>query len=396
MDSAGVPLEARLAERLDELERLGLRRTGEPMARLPGRLVQIGDRMLIDFASNDYLGLATDPRLADAAARAMVENGTGSGASRLITGSHPLHLQLEEAMARFTGEPAALLFNSGYAANTGAIPALAGAGDIIYSDELNHASLIDGCRLSRAEKRVFPHADLDALARLLETDRGRDGARWIVVESLYSMDGDLFPLDRLVALAREHGAYTYVDDAHAIGVIGERGRGGPAHWGVAGEVDVVMATLGKAFGVAGAVVMGSPVLRELLYNRCRPFVFSTASPPAVAAAALAALEIVEAEPERRDALWRNAARLRDGLAALGRPLPDAVVGTIVPVVIGAADETMRVGAALRERGYVTGSIRPPTVPEGTSRLRITVSAAHTDAQIDGLLEALEDTLALKR
>ena len=385
-------LKALLEERLAALEHSGLRRTGEAMARVPGGMLRAGEQTLVDFASNDYLGLATDPRVADAAARALADAGTGAGASRLITGSHPLHIRLEQALARFSGAPAALLFNSGYAANTGAIPALAVEGDVIYSDALNHASLIDGCRLSRAETRIFPHADLESLSRLLEADRVRDGARWIVVESLYSMDGDLFPLDGLVTLAREHGAYTYVDDAHAVGVLGETGRGGPAYWGVEGEIDVVMVTLGKAFGVAGAAVLGSATLRELLYNRCRPFVFSTAWPPALAAGAFAALEIAEHEPERRTKLWRNAARLRKGLAALGRPLPDDVSGTIAPVVIGPAAETMHVGAELRRRGFVTGSIRPPTVPEGTSRLRITVSAAHTDAQIDGLLEALADTL----
>lgn len=385
-------LEERLADRLAELEGRGLRRTRWAVERAADATLRAGGCALVDFASNDYLGLATDPRVAAAAARALAEAGTGAGASRLITGTQPLHEELERAVARFAGAAAGLLFASGYAANTGALPALAGAGDVIYSDALNHASLIDGCRLSRAETRIFPHADLDALARLLDADRGREGARWIVVESLYSMDGDIFPLDRLVELAREHGAYTYVDDAHAVGVLGPGGRGGPAHHGVAGEVDVVVATLGKAFGVAGAVVLGSEILREYLYNHARPFVFTTAPPPALAAAALAALEIARDEPGRRAALWRNAARLREGLAELGRPLPPEVAGTIAPVVVGDAGEAVRVGAELRARGFVTGSIRPPTVPEGTSRLRITVSAAHTEEQIDGLLAALADVL----
>lgn len=354
--------------------------------------MRVGGRPAVDFSSNDYLGLAVDPRLAEAAAVALRQAGTGAAAAPLISGHHPLHDELERALAACKGAEAALLFTSGWAANLGAIPALAGRGDAVYSDALNHASLIDGCRLSRAEPRIFPHADLDALEALLAADAGRFRRRLIVVDAVFSMDGDLFPLAALVRIARRYGAWTYVDDAHGTGVLGAEGRGAAERWGVEGEVDVVMGTLGKALGTAGAFVAGPAVLRDLLLNRARSFVFSTASPPALAAAALEALRIAHAEPWRRERLRANALRLREGLEQLGHPPPGEPDGHIVPVVIGPADATVRAGDQLRERGWLVGAVRPPTVPAGTSRLRITLSAAHTDEQVDGLLAALAEVL----
>lgn len=381
-------LDADLGERLAELERAGLRRVLRATERGAGAEVAVDGMRAIDFSSNDYLGLAGDPRIAEAAGRALADAGTGAGAARLISGNHPLHERLEQALAAFEGAPAALLFPSGYAANTGAIPALVGRGDAVYSDALNHASLIDGCRLSRAELRVFPHRDVDALRRMLREDEGRFARRMIVVDGVFSMDGDLFPLDRLVDAAREHRAWTYVDDAHGTGVVGRDGRGVAEHFGVADRIDVRMGTLGKALGTAGAFVAGSVRLREWLLNRARPFVFSTGSPPALAASALEALRIAQAEPWRRDRLRDNARRLREGLAALGHAAPGEADGHIVPVPIGGAEETMRIGGALRARGFLVGAVRPPTVPPGGSRLRITLSAAHTAEQVDGLLRAL--------
>jgi 8-amino-7-oxononanoate synthase len=362
------------------------------MRRLPGALVEIEGRRLADFSSNDYLGLATDTRTAKAAADVLEREGVGAGAARLISGTHPVHLALEQALAAFMRAPAALLLGSGYAANLGALPALVGPADLLYSDELNHASLIDGCRLSRATVRIFPHRDLSALDRRLGEDRHLPGARWIVVEGIYSMEGDLFPLDSHVETARAYGARIYLDDAHGVGVLGEGGRGTPELYGVEGEVDVVMGTLGKAFGAAGAFVAGSAALRESLLNRARPFVFSTAPPPAVAAAALAALEIVEAEPERRARLAANARRFRQGLAEVGRPVPTQGPGHITGLRVGDAGETLRIGRALETRGYLVGAVRPPSVPAETSRLRVGVSSEHTTGQLDGLLRALGELL----
>jgi len=383
-------LDDALRAELDAIDRAALRRRLHPMRRLPGALLQAGGRTLTDFASNDYLGLAADPRLADAAAAALGDAPTGAGAARLISGDDPLHERLERALAEFKGAPRALLFSSGYAANVGVIPALAGRDDAIYSDALNHASIVDGCRLSRATVRIVPHGDLDALDAVLDADAGRFRRRWIVVEGVYSMDGDRCPLDRVAALACAHGAHTFVDDAHATGVLGPDGRGSAAHWGV--DVDVTVGTLGKAFGTAGAFVAGSTALCDLLLHRARSFVFTTGTPPAMAAATLRALEIARAEPWRRDRLRENARRLRTGLAALGRPAPGDDDGHVVPVPIGDAARTTAIGEALHARGFAVGAVRPPTVPDGSSRLRLGASAAHTPAQIDALLTALADLL----
>ena len=374
------------------LDHADLRRQTHAVRGRRGAAVSADGRAAVDFSSNDYLGLAGDPRIASAIAAALAREGTGAAAARLISGTNELHEQLERALAVFKGTEAALLFSSGYAANTGAIPALASRGDIIYADALNHASLIDGCRLSRAEVRIFPHLDVDRLDDLLRDDAGHTGRRWIVVDAVFSMDGDVFPLDALVALAREHGAYTYVDDAHGTGVLGATGRGSAEHYDVERDVDVAMGTLGKAVGTTGAFIAGSHPLRDWLLNRARAFVFTTAAPPALAAGTLEALRIVETEPWRRDALRANARSIRDGLRALGYDAAGSADGHIIPVIIRDAAETARLGAALRARGLLVGAVRPPTVPLGSSRLRITASAAHTPEQIARLLEALGDLL----
>jgi 8-amino-7-oxononanoate synthase len=390
--AAAPSLDDALRGELAELETEGLRRALRRVEHRCGAEVVVDGRAAVDFSSNDYLGLASDPRVAEAAARALREAGTGAAAARLISGNHPLHEELERELARFKRAPAALLFASGYAANTGAIPALAGRGDAVYSDALNHASVIDGCRLSRAALRVFPHADVGALEAMLRADAGRFRRRLVVVDSVFSMDGGLFPLDALVDVAERHGAWTYVDDAHGTGVLGDDGRGAAERWGVEGRIDVVMGTLGKALGTAGAFVAGSAALCEWLVNRARPFVFTTASPPALAAASLAALAIAREEPWRRERLRANARRLRAGLATLGRPAPGEADGHIVPVLTGRAEATVRAGRLLLERGFLAGAVRPPTVPPGTSRLRLTLSAAHTPEQVDALLAALAEVL----
>jgi 8-amino-7-oxononanoate synthase len=347
----------------------------------------------MDFASNDYLGLAADPRVAAAMAHAATESGSGAGAARLITGTHPLHQQLERELAAFLGAEAALLFSSGFAANTAVIPALVGEGDVIFSDRLSHASLIDGCRLSKARVRVVPHDDLDALEAMLREERRHARRALIVTEGVYSMDGDRARLDVLLPLAERHGAWVLLDDAHAIGVIGPDGRGSVAALGLEGLPDITIGTLGKAFGTAGAFVAGSRMLIEYLQHRARSFVFSTAPPPAIAAATLAAMAIAREEGWRRERVRTNAVMLRERLRSLGIQVGGHEESAIVPVLLSDPARTMRVAQRLEVEGYVVGAIRPPTVPPGTSRLRITLSAAHDPGHLDGLCDALARAFA---
>jgi 8-amino-7-oxononanoate synthase len=348
----------------------------------------------VDFSSNDYLGLASDPRISDAAAAVLAEHGVGAAASRLIAGNHPAHERLERALAAFFGAERALTFSSGYAANVGIIPALVGRGDAIFSDSLNHASLIDGCRLSRADIHVYAHGDVDSLVSLLDRHRLSARRALIVTDGLFSMDGDFAPLPGIVDLARRFDAWTYVDDAHAVGVVGDRGRGTASLLGCPGQIDVTVGTLGKAFGVAGAFVCGSATLTQFLINRARSFIFSTAMLPAQAAAAECAIEIAAADSNLRDRVPRNVARLhaalRDrGIAIIG---PDAT--HIVPVLVGNDARVVRVGSELARRGLLVGAVRPPTVPVGGARLRITVSAAHTEEHLDALVAALAEALTV--
>lgn len=346
---------AHLHDRLEALEARGLRRR----AREPGAGVS--------FCSNDYLGLARRPAPPVA---------SGAGASRLVAGEHGAHAELERALASWLGAEASLLFTSGYAANVGAIAALAEPGDLIVSDALNHASIIDGARLSRARVAVTPHNDLGEVERALAT-RGERRA-WVVVESYYSMDADGPDLGRLRDLCDAHGAGLYVDEAHALGVLGPAGRGLAAAAGVA--PDVVVGTLGKALGSQGAFVAGRAVLRDWLWNRARSFVFSTGLSPAAAAAASAALGEVLASA-RREKVATLAERLRAGLAGLPG-LEVLGFGHVVPVVAGSSDRALRLAALVAEAGVDAPAIRPPTVPEGTARLRLTVTAAHTEDEVD--------------
>jgi len=385
-----LSVDAALADELAALEHAGLRRSLRAVSGRHGAHVRIDGRTVVDFSSNDYLGLAGDPRLAAAVSAALADGPVGAGAARLISGTDPRHQALERALASFKRTEAACLFGSGYLANVGVIPALVGRRDVIYADALNHASLIDGCRLSRAEVRTVPHGDVGALAELLAADRGRFRRRLVVVDGVFSMDGDLCPLFDLVAVARAEDAWTYVDDAHGTGVIGATGRGSAEHWGVEGEVDIVMGTLGKALGTAGAFIAGSRTLVDHLTNRARTFVYTTASPPSLAAAAIEALRIATHEPERRDRLRAAARRMRAGLRALGHDVTGPDDGHIVPVPIGDSARTVAAGAALAARGFLVGAVRPPTVPTGTARLRVTLSAAHEPDEIDDLLQAIAD------
>ena len=362
--------------------------------------VTVDGRRCINFCSNDYLGLAADPRLSAAASQAMSRLGSGSGAAALVSGYNRVHQQLEEALAEYTGCERALLFSSGWAANLGVIRALLGRESTLIADELNHASLIDGGRLSGARYRRVPHASVAGFREALaESDApgavaGRALPRLLVSDAVFSMDGDLAPLGELSALAQGADVPLMVDDAHGFGVLGEDGRGAVSALGTP-QPAIYVATLGKAAGCAGAFVAGSEALIEFLIQRARTWVFSTAPPPALAAAGLAALKILSQEPEHRQRLHQNINYLREGarqrgLSLGGAPgIEDSSLRTpIQPLLIGEASRAMAVSARLMERGYWVAAIRPPTVPAGTSRLRITLSAAHTREQIDGLLDAL--------
>ncbi len=381
-----------LSAELDALAHAGLRRTLRSVRqRRAGTVLLDGDR-IADFASSDYLGLAADPRIARAAAAVLESEGTGSGASRLITGTHPLHRALEDELARFKQCERALLFPSGYMANVGTIPALVDTRDVVYADALNHASLTDGIRLSGATVRTIPHLDLDALAHQLLQDAGQFRRSLVVVEGIFSMDGAQYPLEQLVPLARRFNAWTYVDDAHGTGVCGDNGRGALDASGVSPHIDVVVGTLGKAFGTCGAYVAGSHALIELLLNRARSFVYTTSTPPALAAATLEALLIAESEPWRRQAVHERARRLRMRLTTAGFDVPGPSNGHIATVHIGDPVRTMHIVTNMRARGFLIGGVRPPTVPNGTSRLRMTVSALHPEDLVDALAANLLDVI----
>jgi 8-amino-7-oxononanoate synthase len=380
------PLDTFLTGELAALDAATLRRRLFAIESSSGAEVAIDGRRYLLLSSNNYLGLAAHPAVRAAACRAIERYGCGAGASRLIAGHLELHAAVETKLAGFKGTEAALLFPSGYQANVGTISALVGRGDHVYSDALNHASIIDGCRLSRASVHVYPHRDVRALEAALAATEG--GQRLIVTDSVFSMDGDRAPLAALAALAEEYHSWLMVDEAHATGVLGPRGAGLAAADGVAGRIDVHLGTLGKALGSAGAYVAGSRVLIEWLVNRARSFIYTTGLAPAAAAAAAAALDIAIAEPERRDALARNATRLRAGLRTLGF---EAGGDThIIALLVGDNRATVRLADALRARGVLAQAIRPPTVPDGTARLRVTPMATHDDAQLDRALAAFAE------
>jgi 8-amino-7-oxononanoate synthase len=377
-----------LDDELAILESGGLRRRLLARNRAQGPIIDVGKTTFVNFGSNDYLGLAADPRLADAARRAIDEEGWGAGASPLITGRSTCHARLEDRLADFEGTEAALLFPSGFAANAGTVAALVDRGDAVFADQKNHASLIDGCRLSRAETFVYRHCDCDHLGTLLREYTGFR-RRMIVTDTLFSMDGDFAPLETLADLAERHNAMLLVDEAHASGVFGNHGRGLCQELGVEERVDVRIGTLSKALGCSGGFVAGSRSLIDWLVNRARPYVFSTTQPAANAATAVAALAIVGSEPERREQLLTRASRLRERLSADGWNIGRST-SQIVPIYIGEPDRTMRLADALRQRGLFVPGIRPPSVPPGESLLRISLCHGHTEEMLDQLLIALRD------
>jgi 8-amino-7-oxononanoate synthase len=381
------------------LDDIRARGTHREMRRLEGsqaNRMRVDGRDVLLFAGSNYLDLAAHPAVVEAAARAAREFGCAAGGSRLINGNLKLHEELEERLAAFVGCPAALVFSTGYMANLGVIPALVGEGDVLVSDALNHASIVDAARLSRARVRVFPHCDVSALDAVLAEERARARHLLVVVDGLYSMDGDLAPLREISSVSRAHGAWLAVDDAHGTGTLGPNGRGSLEHQGLEpgaeSGVDIVVGTLGKALGSFGAFVAGAPELRELLVNTARSFIFSCALSPPQAAAALAALEQIEREPWRRWLLQQRAAQLRSRLGEAGIATAPSTTH-IVPVVIGDNQATMRVCQELLARGFYAQGIRHPSVPEGSARLRITPMASHTEDEIDGLADNLIELLA---
>jgi len=373
---------------LSRLNEAGLYRRLRRVEGDQGPTLILDGREVINFSSNNYLGIANHPALGEAAKAAIDRYGCGTGASRLISGNMTLHEELESKVAEFKGTEAALVFNSGFQVNTGVISTLVGKGDAVFSDTFNHASIIDGCRLSLAKAAVYAHLDMNQLEHELKQSQSVR-RRLIVTESLFSMDGDEAPLADIVDLAERYDAMVMVDEAHATGVYAPNGAGLVAKMGLGDRVLVQMGTLGKALGGFGAYIAGSKALRELLINRCRSFIFTTALPPAVMAMAIAAIELVEREPQRRQALRGNSAALRGGLRGLGYLLGDSG-RQILPLMVGDANRCMDLSQRLLERGVFAHGIRPPTVPPGTSRLRITLMATHTDEQLRQALMAFEE------
>lgn len=340
---------------------------------------------ILSFCSNDYLGLASHPALIAALQQAAAEAGVGGGASHLITGHHRLHHELEEALAAFVGLPRALFFSTGYMANLGIVSALVGRGDAIFADRLNHASLNDAAVLSRADLHRYAHNDVAVLERQLAQSPAK--RKLVIADAVFSMDGDIAPVPELLALCERYDAWLMLDDAHGFGVLGEHGEGTLAHFGVKSPRIIYMATLGKAAGVSGAFVAGEPELVEYLVQKARTYIFTTAMPPALAAALLAALPIIRAEPQRRAHLRSLVETLRAGLKLTKWRL-DPSITPIQPLIVGSNEDALRASEKLRARGILVPAIRPPTVPQGTARLRITLSAAHKAEDVQRLIAAI--------
>jgi 8-amino-7-oxononanoate synthase len=377
---------------LESLKRFGLYRELRVLDGPCEPVIQLNGRKVIQFSSNNYLGLATHPRVKQAAREAIAKFGTGAGASRLISGNFRIHEELEQALAKFKGTQAALVYATGSMANLGVFSCLVGSGDTVLLDEFDHATLYDGARLSRAEIKTFKHNDMQDLARVLEQSAS-SRRRMIVVDGVFSMDGDVAPLPEIVRLARKHDALTLIDEAHATGVMGRTGRGSLEHFGMAPDsVDIQIGTLSKALGSLGGYAACSKKMRELLINKSRPFIFTTALPPACAAAALAALKQIQKQPSLRQKLWKNRELLVSALKKSGLN----ILGTtpIVPVILGQPARVVKAQKELMDKGFNVPGIRPPTVPKGSSRLRISLMATHTEKQIMGLVEAFRASISL--
>lgn len=349
--------------------------------------VEVDGRLLLSFSSNDYLGLANHPQLIKVLREGALKHGLGAGAAHLVSGHSTAHHELEQRIADFVGKPAALLFSTGYMANLGTVQALVGRGDTVFADKLNHASLNDAMLLCRAGVKRYRHGDMAQLAQLLE--QTKSGRKLVVTDTVFSMDGDIAPLRELLALCEKHDAWLYVDDAHGFGVLGEQGRGSLSHFGLASSRIIYMATLGKAAGVFGAIVAAEQAVIDTLINHANSYVYTTATPPALSVALLESVELIEQGDELREHLHRLIEQLRAGLADLPWQLMPSDTA-IQPLLIGDNQEAMRLSDGLRERGIWLAAIRPPTVPQGTARLRITLSAAHSADDVERLIGALHE------
>ena len=380
-----MSLHTELAAELADRDVRGLRRVRRLLASPQRARVTVDGSDYVAFCSNDYLGLAADPRLAAAAREGIDRYGVGGGASHLILGHGTAHHELEEALAQFVRLPRALLFSTGYMANIGVVSALTGRGDAVFADKLNHASLNDAALVSRAAFKRYAHNDLDALARLLATTTAR--RRLVVTDAVFSMDGDIAPVAALLELCERHDAYLFIDDAHGFGVLGEAGRGTLEHFGITSDRIIYMATLGKAAGVAGAFVAGDETLIETLIQNARTYIYTTATPPLLAHALLASLQIIAQEEWRRERLRTLIAQLRDGLAASPWQLMPSET-PIQPLLVGGNDAALALSARLAATGLLVPAIRPPTVPQGKARLRISLSADHEAADVARLVAAL--------
>jgi len=380
-----LSLHAELAADLELREAQGLRRRRRLLASPQRARVRVDGSEFVAFCSNDYLGLAADPRLTAAARDGLERYGVGAGASHLILGHSAVHHDLEAALAEFVRLPRALTFSTGYMANMGAVSALVGRGDAIFADRLNHASLNDAALVSRAAFKRYAHGDLAMLERLLKNTPAR--RRLVIVDAVFSMDGDIAPVPELLDLCVRHDAYLLIDDAHGFGVLGEQGRGTLAHFGIGSDRVIYMATLGKAAGVAGAFVAGSGELIETLIQNARTYIYTTAAPPALAQALLASLEVIGKEDWRRERLRELITQLRAGLATASWPLLPSQT-PIQPLMVGDSRQAMALSERLAASGLLVPAIRPPTVPQGTARLRISLSADHDSADVQRLVDAL--------
>ncbi|MGA1995302.1 MAG: glycine C-acetyltransferase [Bryobacteraceae bacterium] len=374
-----------LSDQLTEWRQAGTYQRLRILESASAAMSRFDGKEVINLASNNYLGLTTHPKLREAALEAVRRYGVGSGAVRTISGTMKLHMQLEERIAAFKNVEASVVFQSGFAANAGTVSAILSAEDHIVSDELNHASIIDGCRLSRAKIHVFPHKDVAAADRILGELDSLPGHKLLISDGVFSMDGDIGRLPGLAEAAARHGAIMMVDDAHSSGVLGRNGRGTIDHFGLDGKVDIQVGTLSKAIGVLGGYVCGSRDLIEFLYHRARPFLFSTSHPPAVAAACLAAFDVLEQEPERIDALWANTRYFKQGLAEAGFRIGESET-PITPVITGEARLAYELSRKLFENGVLATGIGFPTVAKDKARVRTIVTATHTRAELDRALE----------
>lgn len=376
-----------VAQEMAELRRQGLFRPLRVLGTPQDTEITVDGKAVLNLSSNNYLGLTTHPRLKAAMVAATEKWGAGSGAVRTIAGTMAIHEELEARLADFKHTEASLVFQSGFTANLGVLQVLVKEGDVIISDELNHASIIDGIRLSKAERSIFKHRDLEDLERHLEKHRDKR-VKLVVTDGVFSMDGDIAPLPGIVERAEAHGAVVMVDDAHASGVLGLNGRGTVNHFGLDGRVDLQMGTLSKAIGVLGGYVASAQSVREFLIYRARPFLFSTSHPPGVAAACMAALDVLLEEPQRIERLWKNTGRFKQGLKRLGFDTGPSET-PITPVIVGKGVVANQLSDLLFQRGVFAQGIGYPTVPEGRARIRTIVTSAHTDAQLDRALEAFE-------